>query len=174
VVTWPIASPSDAHGGLLGAEIAVGVDLHLQAAIAEDALGHDGDHVHAVDFRGDDEGRGLVIGIGGARPDAGDERAAAAHQLARPRPFARGEGNERLVGVARALGEHERVHARELAVHIAVAVASPGLARPYATEHGAGVAGDDAVLAHADSFARIAARTRSGVAGTWRSRIPAA
>ena len=33
-----------------GPEIAVGVDLHLDAAIAEDAFGHDGDHVDAVDL----------------------------------------------------------------------------------------------------------------------------
>src|SRR5581483_6170679 len=36
-----------AHGRLLGAEIAVGVDLHLDAAIAENALGHDRNHVDA-------------------------------------------------------------------------------------------------------------------------------
>ena len=37
-----------AHVGLLGAEVAVGVDLHLEAAVAEDALGDDGDHVDAL------------------------------------------------------------------------------------------------------------------------------
>ena len=39
-----------AHGGALVAEVAVGVDLHLDAAIAEDALGHHGDHVDALDL----------------------------------------------------------------------------------------------------------------------------
>ena len=37
-----------AHRRRLGAEVAVGVDLHLDAAVAEDALGHDGDGVDAV------------------------------------------------------------------------------------------------------------------------------
>ncbi len=41
----------DAHRRLLGAEVAVGVDLHLDAAVAEDALGDDGDHVDAVVLR---------------------------------------------------------------------------------------------------------------------------
>jgi hypothetical protein len=36
----------------LGAEKPVGVDLHLDAAIAENALGHDRDH---VDARNSDE-----------------------------------------------------------------------------------------------------------------------
>ena len=62
-----------AHRRLLGAEVAVGVDLHLEAAVAEDAFGDDGDEVDAFVLRGDDEGRRLVVGIGRARADAGDE-----------------------------------------------------------------------------------------------------
>ncbi len=62
-----------AHRRLLRAEPAVGVDLHLEAAVAEDALGHDRDHVDALVLRGDDEGRRLVVRIGRARADAGDE-----------------------------------------------------------------------------------------------------
>ncbi len=58
-----------AHGRRLGAEMAVGVDLHLDAAIGEDALGHDGDEVDALDLLADDEGRRLVVGIGGAGAD---------------------------------------------------------------------------------------------------------
>ena len=48
-----------AHRRLLGAEMAVGVDLHLDAAIAEDALGDDGDHVDAVDLLETMKGAGL-------------------------------------------------------------------------------------------------------------------
>ena len=66
-----------AHGRLLRADEAVGIDLQLQAAIAEDALGHDGDHVDIAMPAGDDEGCGLVIGIGGAGADAGDEGSPA-------------------------------------------------------------------------------------------------
>jgi hypothetical protein len=39
--------------------MAVGVDLHLDAAIGEDALGHDGDHVDAVDLGETMNGAGL-------------------------------------------------------------------------------------------------------------------
>src|SRR3712207_7732416 len=37
------------HRRRLGPHVAVGVDLHLGAAVAEDALGHDRDRVHALD-----------------------------------------------------------------------------------------------------------------------------
>jgi hypothetical protein len=63
---------------------AIGVDLHLDAAIAEDALGHDGDHVDAVNFRGDDKRRWLVVGIGRAGADRGYEGFARADDLAVP------------------------------------------------------------------------------------------
>ena len=89
VVTWPTCSPSARTAACLGAEVAVGVDLHLHAAVAEDALGHDRDHVDALDLRGDDEGRRLVVGIGRAGADAGDEGLAVAQQARRPRPSPR-------------------------------------------------------------------------------------
>ena len=58
-----------AHRRRLGAEMAVGVDLHLDAAIGEDALGDDGDEIDALDLLADDEGRRLVVGIGRAGAD---------------------------------------------------------------------------------------------------------
>ena len=66
-----------AHIGLFGAQVAVGVQLHLEAAVAEDAFGDDGHHVHAVGLRGDDEGRGFVIRVGGGGADTGDEKVFA-------------------------------------------------------------------------------------------------
>ena len=66
---------NDAHRRALRAEVPVGVDLHLGAAVAEDALRHDGHGVHALVLGGDDEGRGLVVRVGGAGADAGDEGA---------------------------------------------------------------------------------------------------
>ena len=50
VVTWPTGSPFGADRRGLGAEVAVGVDLHLGAAVAEDRLGDDGDDVGALDL----------------------------------------------------------------------------------------------------------------------------
>ena len=73
-----------ADDGALGAEVAVGVDLHLDAAVAEDRLGDDGDDVGALDLAGDDEGGGLVVGVGGAGADAGDEARRAAGRSRRP------------------------------------------------------------------------------------------
>src|SRR5439155_20155525 len=74
----------------------------------------------------------------------------------------------------------------QLAVDIAVAVAGPGLARADAAQHRAGVADDDVVgfrgssrvghhsAARRPAAARMAARTRSGVAGRRGSRAPVA
>ena len=73
-----------AHGRAFGAEMAVGVDLQLDAAIAVDALGDDRHHVDAVDLGRDDEGRRLVVGIGGAGADGGDERAGRSEDVAAP------------------------------------------------------------------------------------------
>ena len=82
-----------ADDGAFGAEVAVGVDLHLGAAVAEDRLGDDGDDVGALDLAGDDEGGGLVVGVGGAGADAGDELGG---RLAiSPSQSVGGEGDER-------------------------------------------------------------------------------
>ena len=81
-----------AHDRRLRAEMAVGVDLHLDAAIAENAFGDDGHQVDALDLLADDERRRLVVGIGGARTDARHE-AAAVDELAVPVFGVAGEGH---------------------------------------------------------------------------------
>ena len=131
----------DPHRRLLGAEIAVGVDLHLDAAVAEDALGHDGDHVDAVMLGRDDERRGLVVGIGRGGADAGDEGALALAELARPGRAALDEGDARQIGLGQ---QHQRIDPHQLAVHVGVAVAGAGAARPDAAQHRAGIAAHDA------------------------------
>jgi len=56
-----------AHGRRLRAEVTVSVDFYLDPAITKNAFCHHRDHVDAVHFRGHDERRRLVIGIGGGR-----------------------------------------------------------------------------------------------------------
>ena len=56
VVTWPDGFALRHHHCRLGAEMAVCVDLHLDPAIGEDALGDDGHQIDALDLLGDDEG----------------------------------------------------------------------------------------------------------------------
>ena len=85
-----------AHRGLLRADVAVGVDLHLHAAVAEDPLRDDGHHVHARRLARDDEGRRLVIGIGGAGADSGDEALGLRDQAAAPVLGAVHEGHQGL------------------------------------------------------------------------------
>ena len=77
-----------AHDCAFGAEMAVGVDFELDAAIAVDALGDDRHHVDPIDLGGNDEGRGLIVGIGGAGADGGDEAdrvAGGCRRSRRPR-----------------------------------------------------------------------------------------
>ena len=66
------------------AEMAVGVDFKLDAAIAVDALGDHRHHVDPIDLRGDDEGRGLIVGISGAGADGGDQRTGSPKDVAAP------------------------------------------------------------------------------------------
>ena len=119
--------------------MAVGVDLHLGAAIAEDALRHDRDRVHARDLGGDDERGGLVVRIGGAGADRGHEQARFVQQ----RTIPVGPGAERHQRAAlrhRALQDHVRVDADQRAVVVGIAVAGAGLARADDAHHRAGVA----------------------------------
>ncbi len=147
VVTWPTVSARGADRGLLGAEVAVGVDLHLDAAVAEDALGDDGDGVDAGVLARDDEGRGLVVGIGGAGADAGDEGALGREDAAVPVLGLAGERHQRRAVLGRALHEHHGVGANQRAVDVGVAVAGAGAAGADAAQHRAGIAAHDAVVA---------------------------
>ena len=63
------------HRSAFIADVTVGVYLHLEAAITEDALGDHGHHVHTARLRRDDEGRGFVIWVSGGCAYAGDEHA---------------------------------------------------------------------------------------------------
>jgi hypothetical protein len=129
---------------------AVGVDLHLQAAVAEDAFGHDRDHVHALGLRADDEGRRLVVRVGGRCADAGDEDLVGVQQVAVPVGGRRAvfglasrEGHQRR-RLARqfAAQEQHRIDPHQHAVAVGIAVAGAGAAVGDLAEHRAGIAFD--------------------------------
>ncbi len=145
-----------AHVGLLGAEAAVGVDLHLEAAVAEDALGDDGDHVDALGLGGHDEGSRLVVGVGGGRAHAGDEDLVGMQQVAVPvgcGDGVRGVGRRRFggaverhqrrrVGCDLAAQQHHGIDAHQHTVPVGIAVARAGAAVGDLAQHRAGVALD--------------------------------
>jgi hypothetical protein len=166
----------DADRRALGAEMAVGVDLHLHAAVAEDALGDDGDHVDAVDLGGHDEGCRLVIWIGRACPDGGDEGARPSDDVAVPVLAAVEEGHQPSALFLRALDQDVGIDTHQPALLIGIAVA--GAAQTFAdvAEHRAGVAADLVLLrvGHGCSIALMAALMRSGVAGVRVMRAPVA
>ena len=168
----------------------VGVDLHLDAAIGEDALGDDGHQIDALDLLADDEGRRLVVGIGGAGADGGDEAAAGVDQFAVPGLAVGDEGHHGAAGLGRVVEDGQRIDAHDAAADIAVAVAGAGAAVGDVAHHRAGIAADllrhllragivgfeaFGKLAHRRaSFSRMAARTRVGVAGTLVTSTPVA
>jgi hypothetical protein len=166
------------HDRRLGSDVTVGVDLHLDAAIREDALGDDGDQIDAFDLLADDEGRRLVVGIGGAGAYGGDEATAGVDQLAIPR-LALGTNGTRLGGVVE---DRQRVEPHDPPADIAVAVAGAAAAVCDVAHHRARIAADlfsDQLLAGVmgvEAFGKLAHRVpRShgsrrgcalGVAGT--------
>jgi hypothetical protein len=102
--------------------MAVGVYLHLDAAIGEDALGHHSHQVDSLDLLAHDEGRRLVVGIGRARADRGDEALSRVDQLAAT--GLPGVERHRLAAGFRALFEdRQRIEPDDPACDIAVAVA---------------------------------------------------
>src|SRR5690606_35591196 len=73
-----------AHGRRLRADMPVGVDLHLDAAIGEDALRHYGDEVDPLHLLADDEWGRLEVRIGGARADGRHEAPFPVDRVAVP------------------------------------------------------------------------------------------
>src|SRR5262249_38913342 len=129
-----------AHYRRLGAEMTVGVDLHLDAAIAEDALGDDRHQIDALDLLADDEGGRLVVGIGRAGADRGNE--AAAHQLAVPAFGLARKGNGWPAFLRGMLEDNQRVEPHDAAAAVAVAVAGAAAALGDVAHDRAGVAAD--------------------------------
>ena len=131
-----------AHAGLLRAEPAVSVDLQFEAAIAEDALGDDGDHVHAVGLRRDDEGRRFVIGIGGRGAYRGDEIVLAVVYRGRLGRRQKRHHPGALIGGAAAPQHQQWIDPHQHAVAIGIAVTGADLAIADLAQHRAGIALD--------------------------------
>src|SRR5262249_12320618 len=134
-----------AHSRAFCAEVAVGVDLKLDAAIAVDALGDDRHHVDPVGLGGNNEGGGLIVGIGGAGADSGDQRNGPAEDVAAPGRLDIDERHNLAAFADGAVEEHMRIDPHQLAVLVGVAVARAGHPRSDVTEHRTGVAADLAV-----------------------------
>ncbi len=120
----------------------VGVDLHLDAAVGEDALGNDSDEIDAFDLLADDEGGRLVVGIGGDRTDGGDEAAAGVLTSSPSHARPRRRTAPRRRGLRRMVEDGQRVHPHDPAADIAVAVAGAGAAIGDVAHHRAGIAAD--------------------------------
>ena len=131
----------------LRAEMAIRVDLCLDAAIAEDALGHDRDRVDALIFAGDDEGRGLVVRIGRAGADAGDEGLLAGNSAPSQSAAASRKGLTLPPSAAtRRVSTIGSVRTRR-AVLVGVARTGARPPRPDAADNRAGMAAHDALVA---------------------------
>jgi hypothetical protein len=147
------------HRRRLRPDIAVGVDLHLHAAIAEDALGHDRDRVHPFHLRADDERCGLIIRVGRPRPDPGDEHLPVPHQAPVPGRIPQ-ERHHPPTLVRHPPRQHHGIEPHQPPLDIPVPIARPRPPRPDPAQDRAGIAGneplallprrrDDLTLAHA-------------------------
>ena len=137
-----------AHIGLLCTQESVGVDLHLEAAVTENAFGDHGHHVHTVDLRRHDERRWFVVGVGGGRADACDKHLIGVQQVTMPRrrPFIRRTRRKRhehrLVFVERAAQKNHRVHTHQQTFAVGITVTSTQPALRNLAKDGAGIALD--------------------------------
>ena len=122
----------------LCAQMPVRVDLHLDAAIGENALGDDGYQIHILDLLADDERRGLIVGIGRSRPDRRDEGAVPVYQLATP--LLHIERHHRSAAFHRVVENAQRVAAHDPSAEIAIAVAGARAALGDVAHDGTGVA----------------------------------
>src|SRR6202044_3297741 len=166
-----------AHNCAFRAEMAIGVDFELHAAIAVDALGDHRHHVDPIDLGGNDEGGGLIVGVGGAGADSGDEWTGSPEDVAAPGSLSIDEWHDLAAFVYGPVEQHMRVGPHQLAILVRVTVARSRHPGPNVAHDGTGVAADLVVgLGHACVLAasRIAWRTRSGVAGARRMRTPIA
>src|SRR5690606_18625079 len=171
------------------ANMPVGVDLHLDAAIGEDAFRHHGHEIDALDLLRNNEGRWLVVRVGGAGTDGGNEPATGVEQLAVPILLAV-EGDARSATLGRVIQYGHRIHAHDAPVPVAIAIASAGATFSDVAHDGAGVAAylfRDPLLARVMRFiplgefaygrihaSRMAASMRDGVAGTLSTITPVA
>ena len=104
--------PPRADDRAFGAKVAIGVDLHLDTAIGKDRLGDDRHHIGPLDSGGHNEGRGLIVGVGGARADGGDEGVFRQWVTV---PVARGKGHQPMPGLDRMTQHHHWIGADDAA-----------------------------------------------------------
>jgi hypothetical protein len=118
----------------------VGIDLQLDAAVAENTFGHHRHHIHAGDFRGNYERCRLVIRIGRASTNGGHKGFFSAHNRAIPLAGFFEKRHHRFATRHRALEHHMRIQPHQLPVAIPVAIARSRSPRLDVAQHRTGVA----------------------------------
>ncbi len=137
-----------AYGVGFGPEIAIGIDLHFDATVTEDALGHNRHHVHRVDGGGDDERSRFVIGISGSRSDGGHECSGLIDEVTVPVLTVLQELDDRLSARNRLIEQHVRIETNQPSIMIGVTVARSGPAGLDVAQDRAGVTAYGVVITH--------------------------
>jgi len=131
-----------AHCRGLGAEMAIGIDLHLDAAIRENAF------VTTVTMSTPSiceetmKGAGLVIGIGGAGADCGHEHVGLTDEFAVPIAATGLKRHQPPAMRYRSLQHDMRIDAYQFAIVIGVTIARARRARFDVAHHRTGIAAD--------------------------------
>ena len=111
-----------------GAEVAIGIYLQLNAAVAEDSFRHYGDHINTLHLGGNDEWRWFVVGIGSTCANGSHECFRLGNDVAVPFLALK----KRYDGVAARQGTIEHnvgIQSNQLSILIAVAIAGTGTPR---------------------------------------------
>src|ERR1700689_2112995 len=137
-----------AHRAALRSQMPVGIDLHLNAAITENSLGYDRDHVDAVHLRRNDERCGLVIRIRRARANRGHKRFSVAAKCTVPFAATLQKRLDRFAALQRTVQHDMRIEAHQFALVIAIAVARSGSPRLDVAKHWTCITADG-VVSHA-------------------------
>src|SRR5690349_21115756 len=136
------------HCAAFGTQMAIGIDLHLHAAVAEDSFRDNCDHIDPFHLRRDNEGCRFVIGVSRARANGGDKCLGVADQRSVPILAALDKWHDGFATLNSAIQHDVRVQAHQLAVFVAVAIArssAPGL---DVAKHRTGIA-TDCIVSHA-------------------------
>ena len=163
-------------GDGIGVEV-IAADLTVpdERRRVEERLGDDRDRVYPVNLSGNDKGSGFVVGVGRSRADCSYEGARIGIGPGIPIMLVK-KGHKTAAAHDRAVEKNMGIDADKRSIVVGVAIARPGHAGPDVTHDRTRIAANLVVRsAHLEtSFAIIAARIRSGVAGVFARRIPTA
>ena len=130
------------HNTAFRADMPIRVNFNFDAAIAENSLGDDSDHINTIILAGHDKGRRFVIRIGGAGTNRRNEMIIRRHDAAIPGLVAVQKRNKAATLIDTALHHNKRIQPHQLPALIGVTITGTRLANGDVTHHRTGITAD--------------------------------